>query len=330
MKRTIVIAAALAAVLGLANVLAPGVRAQSPVTALGRVVDGQGNPISDVQVLLDYKGHVVQKYRTKTDKNGVFTHVNVYSGPYRITLKKEGVGETSFDYNIQELDRLAKPPDFKLLPPKAAAAPPPPGSGLAPVAGTAPVDATKLAADINAAIALSRDGKQDEAIAAYEAVLATAPGVPLVHYNLGAAYKKKGDLPKAEAAMRKAVELDPGFVDGYVGLATLLAESGKQDQAIEVVRQGTQANPQSGRLQYALGILAEGKGDAPVAKEAFLKAEELDPQNVETQYHLATVALNLNDKAEAVARLERFVATAPAGTPNLEVAKSLLTALQRK
>jgi tetratricopeptide (TPR) repeat protein len=330
MKRSILVAVAL--VVLLAPFLAPPAGAQVPVTAIGRVLDSQGNPLPDVQVLLDYKGPIPQKYRTKTDRNGVFTHVNVYAGLYRVTLKKEGVGETSFDYNVQELDRLPKPPDFKLAP-KAAAAPPPPGSGLAPsagAAGTAPVDATKLAADINAAIALARDGKADAAIASYEAILMTAPGVPLVHYNLGAAFKKKGDLARAEASMRKAVELDPGFVDGWVGLATLLAESGKQDQAIEAIREGAGGNPQSGRLQYALGVLAEGKGDSATAKEAFLKAEQLDPQNVETQYHLATVALNMNDKAEAIARLEKFVATAAPGTPNVEVAKSLIAALQKK
>jgi tetratricopeptide (TPR) repeat protein len=324
MKRSILVAVAL--VVALAPFLAPPAGAQVPVMAIGRVVDGQGNPMPGVQVLLDYKGPIPQKYRTKTDKNGVFTHVNVYAGLYRVTLKKEGVGEISFDYNVQELDRMAKPPEFRFAPKVVAA----PGSGLAAPAGTAPVDATKLAADINAAIALMRDGKVDAAIASYEAILTTAPGVPLVHYNLGAAYKKKGDLAKAEASMRKAVELDPGFVDGCVGLATLLAESGKRDQAIEAIRQGTTANPQSGRLQYALGVLAEGGGDTATAKEAFLKAEELDPQNVETQYHLATVALNMNDRAEAIARLEKFVASAPEGTPNVEVAKSLLTALQKK
>jgi tetratricopeptide (TPR) repeat protein len=285
-----------------------------------------------VQVLLEYKGHVVQRYRTKTDKNGVFTHVNVYSGPYRITLKKEGVGERSFDYNIQELDRLQKPPEFKLLPPRAQAAPAP-GSGLAPAApaaGAAPVDTNKLAGEINAAMALSQAGKADEAIAAYEAILAKAPGVPLVHYNLGNAYKKKGDLPKAEEAMRRSVELSPLFVDGWVGLATLLAEGGRRDEAIKAVKEGAAANEQSGRLQYALGVLAEGGGDAATAKEAFLKAEQLDPQNVETQYHLATVALNMNNKPEAIARLEKFIAGAPAGTPNVDVAKSLLAALQKK
>ena len=324
MKRSILVAVALAAVL--APFLAPCAGAQIPVTAVGRVVDAQGNPVPDVQVLLDYKGTIPQKYRTKSDKKGIFTHVNVYAGLYQVTLKKEGIGEISFNYNIQELDRLAKPPDFKFAPNAAA---PPPGSGLAPAAGTPGVDATKLAADINAAIALARDGKTDAAIASYEAILTTAPGVPLVHYNLGAAYKTKGDVAKAEASIRKAVELDPGFVDGYVGLATLLAEAGKPDQAIEAIREGATANPKSGRLQYALGVLAEGKGDGATAREAFLKAEELDPVNVETQYHLATVALNMNDKAEAIARLEKFVATAPEGTPSLEVAKSLLAALKK-
>ncbi|HUL77578.1 MAG TPA: tetratricopeptide repeat protein [Vicinamibacteria bacterium] len=325
MKRSLAIAVAVALIF----VVATGARAQEIITALGRVVDAQGNPIPDVQVLMDYKGHVVQKYRTKTDKKGVFTHVSVYAGLYRVTLTKEGVGETSFNYNFQSLDSLQKPPEFKLLPRPQAAAPAP-GSGLAPAAGAAPVDTTKLAGDINAASALAREGKTDEAIAAYEAILARTPGVPLVQYGLGSAYKKKGDLAKAEAAMRRSFELDPQYVDGYVGLATLLAESGKRDQALEVVQQGVSKNEQSGRLQYALGVLAEGNGDPAKARGAFLKTEQLDPQNVQTQYHLATVALNQNDKAEAIARLEKFLAAAPADTPEIGVAKSLLAALQKK
>jgi tetratricopeptide (TPR) repeat protein len=330
MKRST--AAAAATAIGLILLAAPSVHAQQIITAVGRVVDAQGNPVPDVQVLLDYKGHIVQKYRTKTDKNGVFTHVTIYAGPYRITLKKDGVGEVSFNANLQELDPLQKPPEYKFVPQAAAAAPPPPGSGLAP-AGTpaaAPVNMSQLTKEINDAIALSTTGDTDGAVAAYEAILAKTPQIPLVHHNLGTLYKKKGDAARAQAELQKSVELDPGFVDGYVGLATLLAEAGKRVEAIEVIKKGTTENPQSGRLQYALGVLAEGSGDTALAKEAFLKAEELDPQNVETQYHLATVALNMNDKAEAIARLEKFVAAAPAETAGVDVAKSLLAALQKK
>jgi tetratricopeptide (TPR) repeat protein len=327
MKRSI--AAAAATAIGLILLAVPSTHAQQIVTAIGRVVDAQGSPVPDVQVLLDYKGHIVQKYRTKTDKNGVFTHVTVYAGPYRITLKKDGVGEVSFNANIQEIDSLQKPPEYKFAP-QAAAAPPPPGSGLAAANAPAPANMSQLTKEINDAIALSAKGDADGAVAAYEAILAGTPQIPLVHYNLGTLYKKKGDAARAQAEIAKSFELDPGFVDGYVGLATLLAEAGKRAEAIEVIKKGAAENPQSGRLQYALGVLAEGSGETALAREAFLKAEQLDPQNVETQYHLATVALNVNDKAEAIARLEKFVAAAPDGTPGVDVAKSLLAALQKK
>jgi Tfp pilus assembly protein PilF len=326
---------AIAAVLGLACSLlqARQGHAQGPVTAVGRVVDGEGNPIRDVEVLLEYRGHIVQKYRTKTDRTGKFIHLSVYEGPYHITLTKEGIGTVSFDYDIQELSSTQKPPEFKLMP-KPAAAPPPPGSGLAPArpaaGGASPVNLGKLEAETNAAAALAGQGKVDEAVAAYEAIAVEAPQIPLVHHNLAGAYKRKGDAAKAEAAYRKAIELDPRFVDGYVGLATLLAEGGKRGQAIEAITQGVAQNEQSGRLQYALGVLEVGAGDNKAAREALLKAESLDPQNNETQYQLATVALNMNDRAEAVARLERFVAAAAPDNPNIPVAKSLLAALQKK
>ena len=311
---------------------AAAAEAQGLVTAVGTVIDGQGNPIPDVQVLLDYKGHVVQKYRTKTDKNGKFIHLNVYEGLYRVTLTKDGLGTLSLDFNVREIPSTQKPPEIRFVV-KAAPAPPPPGSGLAPAGATAgapAVDLAKLTADINAAGALLDQGKVDEAVAAYEALATSAPQIPLIHQRLGAAYKKRGDAAKAEASYRKSIELEPGFVDGRVSLATLLAETGRPDEAIEVVRQGAAANEESGRLQYALGVLQLGQGQNAAAKESFLMAEALDPQNFDTQFHLATVALNLNDQAEAVARLQKYLAAAPPSAPDAAVAKSLLAALQKK
>lgn len=188
----------------------------------------------------------------------------------------------------------------------------------------------RLSAELNAAGALLRQGKADEAIAQYEAIAGWAPQVPLVHYGLASAYKAKGEGAKADAAYRRSFELDPKFVDGYVGLATLLAEGGKRDLAVEVIKQGAAANEQSGRLQYALGVLELGLSHNAAAKEAFLKAELLDPQNFETQYQLGTVAMNMNEPAEAVSRYQKFIAAAPADTPNVAIAKSLIAALEKK
>jgi tetratricopeptide (TPR) repeat protein len=326
MKRASTVAASFAVAIAL--MLASRAYGQGTVTARGRVVDAAGNPIPDVQVVLDFKGHIVQKYKTKTDKKGEFIHLNVYAGTYRVTLAKEGVGEVSFDYDVQELTSIQKPPDFKLAP-RRATAPPPPGSGLAAADGAAPADMARLSAELTAATALLRQGKADEATAQYEAIAGWAPQVPLVHYGLASAYKAKGDGAKAEAAYRRSFELDPRFVDGYVGLATMLAEGGKRELAVDVIKQGAAANEQSGRLQYALGVLELGLGHNGEAKAAFLKAEALDPQNFETQYQLATVAMNMNEPAEAVARYQRFIAAAPPDAPNVAVAKSLIETLAK-
>jgi len=150
-----------------------------------------------------------------------------------------------------------------------------------------------------------------------------------VHYNLAEAQKKKGDVEAAEAGYRKAIELDPKFVDGYLGLATVYAEARRSDEALAVIENGVAEDESSGRLRYAQGVLQMNAGRNQEAREAFLKAAELDPENVETQYHLGTIALNMGDKAEAVKRFQTFVDTAPAGAPNVDLAKSLIAALQK-
>jgi len=316
-------------------VLAVPLFAQQTVAARGRVVDGEGNPVPGVKVLLDYRGHVVQKYRTKTDKNGEFIHLNVYEGQYQVTLSKDDVGEVSFPFAVRELASTEKPPDLRFSP-RPAPPPPPPGSGLAPAAevpGAAPADAqldfTQIAADINAATALSREGHEDEAIAAYEAILAQAPNIPLVHYRMAESQKKKGDAAAAGAGYRRSIELDPKFVDGYVGLATVLAESGKGDEAVAAIRSGVAEDETSGRLRYALGVLEMHAGHNREAREALLKAAELDPENFETQYHLGTLALNMGDTAEAVSRFRQFIEAAPADASNVDLARSLIGALQK-
>jgi tetratricopeptide (TPR) repeat protein len=301
--------------------------AQGTVTAVGFVVDGDGNPIPDVQVLIDYRGHIPQKYRTKTDKKGRFIHLNVYEGPTKVTFKKEGYGEATVDFGFRDLGSTEKPPQFKLAK-RAAPVDVPTGSGLGASGGA--VDAAALTATvdrINAAGALVKEGKLDEAQAAYEAMAVEMPAVPLIPYNLGFIYKKKGDAAKAEASFRKAAELDSKFPEAYNALAVALLEGGRKDEALAVLEKGVVAVPQDARLQYSLGAFYLNAGKVPEAKEAFTRAEGLEPANPEVQFQLATIALNQNDTAGALARLEKYVATASADAQNVATAKSLITAL---
>jgi Tfp pilus assembly protein PilF len=314
-----------------AVILAASALAQSTVTAVGLVLDGDGNPIPDVQVLIDYRGHIPQKYRTKTDKKGRFIHLSVYQGPTKVTFKKEGYGEATVDFEFRDLASTEKPPQFKLSR-HPAPVEAPAGSGLG-AAGGAAADAGSLIAmvdRINAAGALVKEGKLDEAQVAYEALAVEVPAVPLIPYNLGFIYKKKGDAAKAEGSFRKAMELDSKFPEAYNALAVTLLEGGRKDEAIAVLEKGVAAVAGDARLQYSLGVMYFNGGKVPEAKEALTRAEGLDPANPEVQYQLATIALNQNDMPGAVARLEKYLAMAPTDAPNLATAKSLIAALAAK
>lgn len=316
--------------------------AQGTTTAEGFVLDNEGNAIVDAKVLLDYKGHIVQKYRTKTDKKGRFVYVNVYPGTYDVTVSKEGLGEATFkSFTIRDLDPTEKAPVFRIGPKKSAEAPADTAaagaastaeSGAAPPAPPAPLPAEvagALAADLEKANAALKAGQVDEAIAGYEAVGAKVPNLPELHLDLGLAYARKKDMPKAEAEFRKAVELKPDLTDAHRGLSLVLYETGKREEALSEAIRAAEGAPNDGHLQYSLGVMYADAGKPEQAREALLKAESLDPQNAEIQFQLGTVAVAGNQKGEAISRLEKYLATAPRDARNVATAKGLIAALKQ-
>ncbi|MBF6595738.1 MAG: tetratricopeptide repeat protein [Thermaceae bacterium] len=62
-------------------------------------------------------------------------------------------------------------------------------------------------AKTNRANLLQEEGRLEEAIAAYQEVLQLNPDYALAHHNLGAAYRKKGDLSKSVYHVKRAQRL---------------------------------------------------------------------------------------------------------------------------
>jgi tetratricopeptide (TPR) repeat protein len=310
--------------------------AQGMTTAQGMVLDQEGNPIPEVQVLMNYKGHVIQRYRTKTDKKGKFVHVNVYAGVYDLTLSKPELGEAVFkDFTFRDLDSTEKLPVFRLGVKKVVVKTPEaasggPGPGTADAAAVASAEAAGLlAVDLEKANAALKAGQLDDAIAGYDKVAAGAPNLPEVHHNLGLAWSRKGDKAKAEAALRKAIELKPGFADSHRALSVILYESGKRDAALQEAVLAAQADPANPALHYTLGVMYADSGKGGEAHEALLRAEALDPANAEIQYQLGTVAVAANQKAEAIARLEKYLSMAPPAAANRAAAQAIVGALKK-
>jgi Flp pilus assembly protein TadD len=344
----------LAAAAGLTLVLvASSARAQMSQVR-GFVSDEQGQRLADVDVEIQYTGEGQKGlYHVKTNKKGGFVRVGLPPGPYKIYFTKDGYQKYGIDTYLSLgglSDMCSNNPgphdpceDIKLK--KAVVALSIGDPGAAPKAGAAPGGAPNAATD--AATATAEEAAQlgaayaraveaikashwADAEAALKEVLAKIPDQPVVHFNLGHVYRQKKDFPAAEAEFRKVTELEPTKPEAFVAMAALYETQGKGKEAVAFLQGSAGAFETNAKYQTALGATAMNQGLEKEAEVAFEKAATLDPSNVEVQYFLATLALNRNELPNAIAHLEKYIAEAPAASPNVEVAKQLLGALKAK
>jgi tetratricopeptide (TPR) repeat protein len=308
MKRLFVIGGLFAAI-----VLAGGeARAQSTGTARGKVLDDKGQPLVEAKIEIEYQGEMKRKFETKTNKKGEYTQVGLASGTYRITASKEGFAPFFVETRINIGD-VTYIQDIKLA------------SAQQVAQAAAAKAADEVTPAFNAAADLARQGKMDEAEAAYKALLVKAPMIPEIHLNLGFLYRQKKDWPAAEASYKKALELRPNYSEANAGLLAVYQASGQADKAAAL------ASSASGdaKVQFDMGATYLNAGKYEEALAAFQKAAAADPSNPETYYHLGTIYVGMNKIAEARTNLEKYVSMNPKNAQNLATAQGLLQALPK-
>jgi tetratricopeptide (TPR) repeat protein len=308
MKRLLVIGGLLMAV-----VLAGGEALAQTGTARGKVLDEKGQGIVDVKVILEFQGGVTRHYETKTNKKGEYTQVGLFPGEYKIMAGKDGYAPNGIEQKVGIGD-VTYLPDIKLADAKKVAE----------------AQAAKQQEDIvplfNKAADLGKQGKLDEAEAAYKEVLAKAPSIPEAHVNLGYIYRQKKDWVNAEASYKKALELRPGYSEATSGLIATYQGSGQADKAREMANAATG----DAGVQFDLGaeLLNENKYEEALA--AFQKAAAAEPTNPEPIYYMGAIQVGLNKVDEARANLEKYLSMNPTNAQNVATAQGLLQALPPK
>ncbi|KAK7377396.1 hypothetical protein VNO80_02820 [Phaseolus coccineus] len=94
--------------------------------------------------------------------------------------------------------------------------------------------ATQLANEFQAqGDKLAMDGKYQEALSKWEAALALAPDVPILHEQKAQILLEIGDTWNALKAATRATELDPSWAEAWVTLGRTQLNFGEPDNAIE-------------------------------------------------------------------------------------------------
>jgi tetratricopeptide (TPR) repeat protein len=150
-----------------------------------------------------------------------------------------------------------------------------------------------------AGLRLSAEGRHAEAIAQYEAALATQPDDPKVLFALGNTAHALGLAVPAEQFFRRVLALEPERREALVNLANLLRSMGQFDTAIALLEPALAREPASPELQLTLGSAFREKGDAAQAKAHYQAALTARPGYVPALANLADMLCDEGAREEA-------------------------------
>jgi superkiller protein 3 len=289
----------------------------------GKVLDAENKPVEGATITMESK-EMNRKLTTKTDKRGEYTQF-LPPGEYMITASKGNLSQ-SFPAKISLDEREV---NFTL---KAGSS-----------AGASDADRKKAEAEMAAVkgafesgVALSNEGKYDEAVAKFNEVIAKIPKCAECYTNIGAAYLRKKDYDQAEAAYKKAIEVKPDSSEAYMGLSNVYNAQKKFDQASEAGAQAQKllastAGAGGGGNASAIfnqGVIAWNAGKIPDAQKLFEQAVGIDPKLADAHYWLGMANVNQGKLPEAVKSFEEYLKLDPKGQ-YAEQAKSMLGAIKK-
>ena len=300
--------------IGLAIVAAPASAQTGQVK--GKVLDAQGNPVEGAKITL-LNQQTNRTLETKTNKKGEYIQVGLAPGKYRLSASKGELSDTQ-DVDIH-LEMATH--DFKLAPGGGGA------SGSKEDVAKAKAKAEAATKTFNEGVALSNDGKNDEAIAKFQEVLTAMPNCAECYANIGTVYSRAKKYDEAEAAYKKAAEIKPDFAEAYNGLANLYNMTKKFDLAAEASKKAMELNAGAAGAAggaggaagggassvFNQGVILWNAGKIPEAKAQFEAAVKLDPNMADAQYWLGMALLNTGDTANAKPKFEAYLKLAPTG-----------------
>jgi tetratricopeptide (TPR) repeat protein len=328
-RRTVAICAL---AIGLASAAVPAFAQTGQIK--GKVTDAQGNPVEGAIVSLQDLDKGGKPLTTKTNKKGEYMQVGLSPAQYKITVTKDALS-SSRDTKVG-LDMATL--DFKL----EAAGGKATGSKEDVAKAKAKADAaTKAFAD---GVALTNEGKHDDAIAKFNEVIAAVPNCAECYANIGTVYGMAKKYPEAETAYKKAIELKADFADAYNGLANVYNAEKKFDLAAEASKKAMEliGTPTAGAAPGAApaaatpsqvfnqGVILWNAGKIPEAKAQFEAAVQADPNMADARYWLGMAMVNAGTPEAMKAakpHFETYLKLAPTGQ-YAETAKAIVASIK--
>ena len=150
------------------------------------------------------------------------------------------------------------------------------------------IDPDKVMALMSEGNALISNGNADAALVKYNEALKFAENGedPEVFYNMGIAYKVKGEIDKAAAEYERALELAPKYAEALNNLGNIRKDQKQYDEAIRCLELSIEVFPDNPNTYNNLGTVFAMKGNVNKAAVYFIKAVRLQPSYIDARQNL--------------------------------------------
>ena len=305
-----------AALLALGVMLLPSTVSAQTGRVGGVVKDEQGNPIKGATVQAENPSASPSSFSAVTDDKGRFSIIGLKSGTWTFTASAPGFQPQGGQARIQTLG--TNPPLTFTLPKGAG--------GVA--GGLAGVNTKELQAELQSAETFMTTGAYDDAIKAYEGILAKAPTLTAINLEIARAQRLKKDYDAAIKTYQTVLEKEPTNEKAQIALGMTYLEKGDLEAADKSLSAAAETSGASREVFYNLAEVKFNKQDADGALKWYTKASEADPTWGKPIFKLGLVALNKADTATAIKWFEKVIEVDPS-SPEAGQAKAVLGQLKK-
>ena len=166
------------------------------------------------------------------------------------------------------------------------------------------VEAARILADVpDDRLSPDQRSQRDKAMNEYVESLQQDFDWPAANVTFGNLRMRQGRPEEAVAAYERALSLDARFAGAYVNLADAYRQQQREGDAESVLRRGLALLPRAADLHHALGLLLVRKGDKAAALEELALAAKLAPDSARYAYVYAVGLHSAGRPSEALAVL---------------------------
>ena len=283
----------------------------------GSVVNEKGEPVANATIKLEFeKGGL--KDETVTNAKGEWSFISLGTGTVLLTAIADGYLDGNAQAHVQQLE---KNPPVKILVREDKER-------------KARVKDEASMLELERGNQLFNERKFDEALEIFNKFAEINPNVYQIYFNIGDAYREKGDFDKANEqyaiAQAKAKEKADVVMQAkaLAAFGEICLRQEKFEEAQEFFSQSIALNPKDEVLAYNVAVIFFNRNDADKAIEYFKLATQIKPEWSEPYLQMGYAYLNKGDMAKAVEQMKEFLKRDPE-SPQAPVVQSLIDSLTK-